>query len=281
MRRMEKIVRVLFFGLLLTGLSFSCNKSELNPSPNSKAKIKADEIYYKSLMSSRTTYKGESFEILDVKREGQILKITVEGPCDENGYEVVWDGIINFIEPTFSVPMTVNLAVAYKAVSQIQCLAIMKHTIELDLVKVVGEKEYRKDMNVKVSNASKVDDKLVDSKGTVSNNNSQITDKTTKDEDLKYLEKLLIEINQLAKNDKCTAENKFLLTEIGSKACGGPLFYIIYDSSIDKNNFLAKVSFYTSETKAFNIKHGVISDCSIMAGPNSVACKDGKPILVY
>jgi hypothetical protein len=59
-----------------------------------------------------------------------------------------------------------NLIISHEPISQVQCLAIMKHTIEIDLKKLLGN-AYTSSINVLISNASKVDDKIVDPKGVV------------------------------------------------------------------------------------------------------------------
>ena len=73
---------------------------------------------------------------------------------------MTWDGAINYSEPGIA-----NLAVSYNAKSQVQCLAIMAYTVEVDLQKTFG-KDYRENLIVNVVNASKKQDIRIDGKGT-------------------------------------------------------------------------------------------------------------------
>lgn len=110
---------------------------------------------------------------------------------------------------------------------------------------------------------------------------SAITDKASKDEDNVILTQLFKEIESLSKSKTCDNAGQWLFTPIGEKACGGPSGYIAYSSQIDVACFLKKVQHYTAQTKKYNTKHGIMSDCSIISSPKSVSCESGKPILVY
>ena len=147
----------------------SCQKSEVTvvePASNVKSEKNASE--YSKLMNARATFKGYPFDILDIRRTDNILKITVEGGCDTQAYKVIWDGIINFTEPADPkmVLGSTNLIISHEPTSQVQCLAIMKHTIEIDLKVLLGS-AYTPTINVQVSNSSKAEDKIVDPKGVV------------------------------------------------------------------------------------------------------------------
>lgn len=160
-----KIVTLLFLGLGI----MSCQKSDIavvEPASNVKSETNASE--YDKLMKSRATFKGYPFDILDIKRTDHLLKVTVEGGCDTQAYRVIWDGVINFTEPTDPkmVLGSTNLIISHEPTSQVQCLAIMKHTIDIDLKILLGN-VYTPTINVQVSNASKVEDKIVDPKGVV------------------------------------------------------------------------------------------------------------------
>ena len=163
--QITSIATMLFLGLGI----MSCQKSEqtlVTPASNVKSEKNASE--YAKLMNARATFKGYPFDILEIKRTDNILKITVEGGCDTQAYKVIWDGVINFTEPAnpSMVLGSTNLIISHEPISQVQCLAIMKHTIEIDLKKLLGN-AYTSSINVLISNASKVDDKIVDPKGIV------------------------------------------------------------------------------------------------------------------
>ena len=152
--------------LLLTSITIiSCQKADNEPiddTSGSKVRIITNFEEYERLLNARTSYKGSPFEITDVKREGKNLKINVEGGCDTEVYRVYWDGNINFNEPA-----TANLMVAYEPKTEVQCLAIAKTTIDVDLQILLG-KAYQPNMHIMVSNASKAMDHLIDDKGVVS-----------------------------------------------------------------------------------------------------------------
>ncbi|GGD71055.1 hypothetical protein GCM10011514_38930 [Emticicia aquatilis] len=110
---------------------------------------------------------------------------------------------------------------------------------------------------------------------------SVIGDKTSKDEDNAVLTQLFKEIESLSNSKTCDNAGQWLFTPIGAKACGGPSGYIAYSSQIDVACFLKKVEHYTAQTKKYNTKHGIISDCMISPSPKNVSCENGKPVLVY
>lgn len=163
--------RILLLAIvLLLGINLlSCQKSEqaIQP-PASNVKSSKDASEYAKLLNARATFKGYPFDILEIKRTDNILKITVEGGCDTQAYKVIWDGVINFTEPADPKMIlgSTNLVISHEPISQVQCLAIMKHTIDIDLKVLLGN-AYTPTINVVVSNASKVDDKMVDPKGVV------------------------------------------------------------------------------------------------------------------
>jgi hypothetical protein len=159
------IATMLFLGLSI----MSCQEADievLEPASNVKSETNASE--YAKLINARATFKGYPFDILDIKRTDHLLKVMVEGGCDTQAYRVIWDGVINFTEP--ANPMMVlgstNLLISHEPTSEVQCLAIMKHTIDIDLKKLLGN-AYTPTINVLISNASKVEDKIVDPKGIV------------------------------------------------------------------------------------------------------------------
>ncbi|WP_405563707.1 hypothetical protein [Polaribacter sp. Asnod6-C07] len=92
---------------------------------------------------------------------------------------------------------------------------------------------------------------------------------------------LFNEISNIAYGETCSNSNNWAFTAFGSKACGGPQGYLPYSKNIDVASFLQKVETYTEAEKAFNIKWGIVSDCSIISPPKQVECRNGYPILIY
>lgn len=92
---------------------------------------------------------------------------------------------------------------------------------------------------------------------------------------------LFNEIQNLSYSVSCSVATDWNFVAYGSKACGGPQGYIAYSSKINTTTFLQKIETYTQAEKDFNIKWGIISNCSLAAMPTSVACQNGLPTLIY
>ncbi|MEY4541060.1 MAG: hypothetical protein RLZZ306_2817 [Bacteroidota bacterium] len=156
--------------MLFTGLGImNCQKSAIDvvePTGNNKTETNPSE--YAKLMNARTSFKGYKFNIVEIKRTDNLLKVTVEGDCDTEAYKVIWDGVINFTEPTDPnmVLGSTNLIISHESTKGYSCKAIIRHTIDIDLKKLLGN-AYTPSINILISNASKVDDKIVDPKGVV------------------------------------------------------------------------------------------------------------------
>ncbi|QXP66163.1 hypothetical protein [Polaribacter sp. AHE13PA] len=104
---------------------------------------------------------------------------------------------------------------------------------------------------------------------------------TAKETEHRSLMDLFNEIQELSSSISCSDATNWLFTTYGSKACGGSQGYIAYSSKIDTNDFLNKIETYTQAEKTFNVKWGIISDCSIASVPVSVECENGLPTLKY
>jgi hypothetical protein len=98
----------------------------------------------------------------------------------------------------------------------------------------------------------------------------------SQEEERSALDKALAEIVALAKSAPCTDDPQCRFVGLGSKACGGPKSYLTYSSSVDTVQLLNEVSHYNAAEAAYNIKWSVISDCSVVAPPDTVICVDGK-----
>ena len=169
MKTTKKAFQFLVILLLLSFGVTSCNKSEqLIDPPASNIKSEKNAAEYAKLLSARANFKGYVFNISEIKRTDNILKVTVEGDCDTEAYKVIWDGVINFTEPTDPnmVLGSMNLVISHESTKGYSCKAIISHTIEIDLKLLLGN-AYTPTINVIISNASKVDDKMVNPNGGV------------------------------------------------------------------------------------------------------------------
>ena len=117
-------------------------------------------------------------------------------------------------------------------------------------------------------------DPCVPSNLAIANNSSKQMDEAT-------LDQLLAMINERAQNNTCVASDAWSIIAIGTKACGGPLSYIPYNSKIDSTCFFGIVNYYAEQMSLFNKKHNIISDCSVVPMPKGVKCENGKPVVFY
>ncbi|WP_268122011.1 hypothetical protein [Roseivirga pacifica] len=104
---------------------------------------------------------------------------------------------------------------------------------------------------------------------------------STQEQEAKYLEELLSEIEALASSVECENPEEWTFTSVGNKPCGGPSGFIAYSLNIDTETFLQKVEEHKVAQEAFNKKWGLFSDCSIPPTPKGVICENGEAILVF
>ena len=161
MKITQKNLRTVFAMFILAFVGVACSKNEIAPNPTNEvsANVQTNAARFTQLLTDRTS---DPFDIVGFTREGDLLKINVIGGCETNAYKVVWDGVINF-----SSPPTVAIVVSYEPTLKIQCLYPQKHTIIVDLKKMIGDNYLPNIFHVVVSNASKPEDKVVSPSGTV------------------------------------------------------------------------------------------------------------------
>jgi hypothetical protein len=103
----------------------------------------------------------------------------------------------------------------------------------------------------------------------------------TQEQEAENLSELFAEIESLATMQDCTDASVWNFTSYGHKACGGPVGFIAYSTTIDTVLFLEKIEKHRAAQHEYNIKWGITSDCSIPAQPTSVVCENGKPVFEY
>ena len=89
------------------------------------------------------------------------------------------------------------------------------------------------------------------------------------------------EIITISESQKCSDSEEWLFTAYGSKACGGPIGYIVYSKKIDQNYFLGLVDRFTKLQAEYNRKTGAVSDCALAVRPARITCENGKPKFIY
>ncbi|XOV93593.1 MAG: hypothetical protein ACFHWX_02560 [Bacteroidota bacterium] len=108
-----------------------------------------------------------------------------------------------------------------------------------------------------------------------------ITDKTERDQDDLFLEQLYQDIVTLSESVVCEDPEKWAFTAIGNKGCGGPTGYIAYPTTINVDDFLAQVTFFSEQQKKYNEKWGIGSTCDVPSEPNGIVCEEGEPVFTY
>lgn len=144
------------FALLFCFAITSCGKSDNNPETVLENNLLRSAEKYAELVEKRN---DGDFNIEDIKRNGNMLTITVKGGCNQDDFHVVWDGSI-----MFSSPGQINLVLNNK--SQEDCGLEKQFDINVDLSKVVGKYD-AKDFIFNVANGSKKQDKSLNPNGSV------------------------------------------------------------------------------------------------------------------
>ncbi len=153
----------IFSSILLISIACDKKKESILETEVSRRWILSDFEKYETFMQERQNFKkGTYFDILDINRNGNKLKINVEGGCNTAAYKIYWNGKLDF-----SKSLVANLMIAYESDIAIKCeKPLTKHSIDVDLYTIIG-KEYEPNMSVLISNSTKVSDKLIDAKGVV------------------------------------------------------------------------------------------------------------------
>ncbi|GGH32289.1 hypothetical protein ACN9ML_10650 [Dyadobacter endophyticus] len=158
---MKKIRLVGTGMLLLSLLSFvACDHNNQNVKPDPGSELNGD---YERIMKSRADSRGVPFEIPNIVLTGNTLAIDVKGGCSADDFKTIWNG-----EILESYPQQINLVVANESNND-GCDPKGSYTLQVDLKKLIGDSFNPTDFVVRVSNGSKVADKVVDEKGSVSN----------------------------------------------------------------------------------------------------------------
>ena len=106
-------------------------------------------------------------------------------------------------------------------------------------------------------------------------------DGMTQEEEAQNLSVMFSEIELLAGSVTCEDASEWSYTSYGEKACGGPVGFVAYATTIDTVAFLQKVEAHRAAEQAFNIKWGIISTCDTPAEPSGIICENGTPVFTY
>lgn len=108
------------------------------------------------------------------------------------------------------------------------------------------------------------------------------TDKEDMDieRDRGFLRELKTSIADQIASVKCTDAAEWRVSPLGSKACGGPASFIAYPIELEEE-LLPQISKYNQASSIFNLKYGIISDCSVTQAPAGIRCEGGVATLYY
>ncbi len=95
-----------------------------------------------------------------------------------------------------------------------------------------------------------------------------------------YLNELKQKITEQIALVSCSDPLEWRLSPLGSKACGGPASFIAYPIELEEV-LLPQISKYNQESSSFNLKYGIISDCSVTEAPSGIRCENGVATLTY
>jgi hypothetical protein len=155
---MKKMLTLPFIFLLLLG----CNKemTEVNdPSLSGLRMTKNKDIFNEAARKRGEENFSAPFEIVDVKRTGEMLRITVgHGYACQGEFEVIWDGLV-----MESYPCQTQFFVKFnaKCTTEPAIMLMVMETLEIDLSKVTDYHVF-KTCIIHVSNASSIQDVYTD-----------------------------------------------------------------------------------------------------------------------
>ena len=107
---------------------------------------------------------------------------------------------------------------------------------------------------------------------------SSVSSEQQEREELALLKK---EIEDMVTDISCTNGENCRFLAFGSKPCGGPWSYLIYNTAIDTEKLKNLVENYNQKEQDFNIKYNIISDCMYVLPPIRVDCINGVCAPIY
>ncbi len=141
----------------------SCKKSEMDNKAGQVQVLEKNLLKspdkYAELLSKRESGDSPAFRIIDINREGAILKIRIKGGCSEDSFKITWDGLI--LE---SYPAQVRLILNHEAATG--CSPSNEFLVTVNLTKIIGAHD-PKDFVFHIANGSVKEDKTLDPNGTV------------------------------------------------------------------------------------------------------------------
>lgn len=100
------------------------------------------------------------------------------------------------------------------------------------------------------------------------------------EKDRERLRAIRAEIEEKIAGIRCSDPLEWRISPLGSKPCGGPASFIAYPIELEEE-LLPKISDFNQRSSSFNLKYGILSDCSVTPAPSGVECEAGKAVLIY
>lgn len=147
---MKRNLIYLAFTLFFCFAIASCEKSDNDQEAVLENNLLKSADKFAELIKKRNGGAAD-FTIEHIKRDENILTITIRGGCDQNDFYIVWDGTI-----MFSNPGQINFVLCNK--SEKSCDSETVFDIKINLSKVIGRYD-AKDFIFNVFNGSKKQDK--------------------------------------------------------------------------------------------------------------------------
>lgn len=98
-------------------------------------------------------------------------------------------------------------------------------------------------------------------------------------QDFKILQDLRAEIDEMIVKNPCVSSDKWRISPLGSKACGGPAEYLAYPIEIE-DEIIPKIQNYTQLNSDYNKKYDIVSDCMMVQPTSGIKCENGKAVLM-
>lgn len=95
-------------------------------------------------------------------------------------------------------------------------------------------------------------------------------------EEREALNRQLEEIKAFIAEAACENAGQCTPIAYGSKACGGPMGYLYYPTSVNVEKLEEMVDAYNRAEADFNQKYQVVSDCMYVMPAENLECRDGE-----
>lgn len=145
----------------------ACQKEKHAPANDQPLRLEANLVMDKHLFTSANRERNatDAFEIIEVKRQGDVLEVKVKGGGTAESFQFIWDGSI-----LLSYPGSIQLLLKCDHSNQ-DFNADKELVLSVNLQKILGTKHKAGDFYFNVINGSKIQTVTLDPNGTSTNKN--------------------------------------------------------------------------------------------------------------